>query len=90
MRPPAIPWPLARIRQKGGKWVSAFAVETEIEPADLVSNLFELEWPPRSGIVRSFPEIDRADWFTLADACDKMLASQTALLAALEQAVPAR
>lgn len=90
MRPAAIPWPLARIHQKGGKWVKAFAVEAELEPADLVSNMFELEWPPRSGTVQSFPEIDRANWFTLDEARDKIMTSQTPLLVALEEAVPAR
>nr|WP_081873383.1 NUDIX domain-containing protein [Sphingobium chlorophenolicum] len=90
MCPAAIPWPLARIRQKGGKWVKAFAVEAEPGPANVVSNMFTLEWPPPSGIVQSFPEIDRANWFTLEEARGKMLTSETPLLVALEQAVPAR
>ena len=90
MRPAALPWPLARIRQKGGKWVKAFALEAELEPTNLVSNMFELEGPPRSGTMQSFPEIDRANWFTLEEARDKILTSQIPLLLALEQTVPAR
>jgi predicted NUDIX family NTP pyrophosphohydrolase len=90
MRPTAIPWPLASIPQKGGKWVKAFAVEAELEPANLVSNMFELEWPPCSRTVQSLPEIERANWFTLEEARAKMLTSQMPLLLALEQAVPAR
>ena len=90
MRPAAIAWPLASIPQKGGKWVKAFAVEAELEPANLMSNIFELEWPPCRRTVQSFPEIERANWFTLEEARAKMLTSQMPFLLALEQAVPAR
>ena len=90
MRPAAIPWPLANIRQKGGKWVKAFAVEAELEPSNLESNMVEMEWPPRSGVVQCFPEFDRANWFSLEEARAKILTSQIPLLLALEQAVPAR
>lgn len=87
-RPSGQPWPLARLRQAGGKWVEAFAVESDLDPAGLVSNAFEIEWPPHSGTMRSFPEVDRAAWFSLRQARAKILASQAPLLAALEQAVP--
>ena len=83
-RPPGTPRPLARIRQAGGKWVEAFALEGDLDADTIVSNLFELEWPPRSGERRSFPEVARAAWFGLAEAREKMLPSQRPLLDKLE------
>jgi len=77
--------PLGRIRQKGGKQVEAFALEGELDPATIVSNHFTLEWPPRSGRFQSWPELDRAGWFTLAQAREKILPSQAALLDLLTQ-----
>jgi predicted NUDIX family NTP pyrophosphohydrolase len=71
---------LGSIRQKGGKVVHAWAVEGDCDPATLRSNLFQLEWPPRSGRQRDFPEIDRAAFFTLADARRKILAAQAPFL----------
>lgn len=76
--------PLARIRQRGGKWVEAFALEGDFDPARLQGNTFELEWPPRSGRLASFPEIDRVAWFTLAQARLKILPSQAVLLDRLQ------
>ena len=76
--------PLPRIRQKGGKWVEAFAAEGDLDPEAIVSNHFTVEWPPRSGQMRTFPEVDQARWFTLGEAREKMLASQLPLLDALE------
>ena len=84
LRLTAVPFPLAKIRQAGGKWVEAFAVEGEFDVASLRSNRFDLEWPPRSGRVESFPEIDRAEWFTLAQARTKLLAGQHAFLDRLQ------
>ena len=75
---------LPEIRQKAGKWVHAFAVEQHIDPATIISNTFEVEWPPRSGLRQSFPEVDAARWMTLAEAREYMLASQLPLLDALE------
>jgi predicted NUDIX family NTP pyrophosphohydrolase len=72
--------PLGRIRQKGGKYVEAFAVEGDLDAGAIVSNVFTMEWPPRSGRFQSWPEVDRAAWFTLAEARTKMLASQLVLL----------
>ena len=72
--------PLGRIRQKGGKWVEAFALEGDLDPERIVSNAFTLEWPPRSGRFRSFPEVDRAAWFTLDEARAKILPSQSPIL----------
>lgn len=79
--------PLGRIRQKGGKHVEAFAMEGEFDPEVISSNPFTLEWPPRSGRFQSFPEIDRAAWFTLAEAREKILPSQAPLLDLLEAAL---
>lgn len=86
-RPPGEPWRLTRIRQAGGKRVEVFALEGDFEPAGLVSNRFELEWPPGSGRFTSFPEADRAAWFSIGEAAVKILASQAPLLRALEQAL---
>ena len=75
--------PLARIRQRGGKWVEAFTLEGDFDVATLRSNAFTMEWPPRSGRMADFPEVDRAGWFTLDAARRKILASQEPLLDAL-------
>lgn len=72
--------PLGRIRQKGGKEVATFAVELEFDPADLRSNVFEIEWPPRSGRPAIFPEVDEARWMAVGDAARMMLPSQLPLL----------
>jgi predicted NUDIX family NTP pyrophosphohydrolase len=77
--------PLGEIRQAGGKHVTAWAIEGDFDPATLVSATFELEWPPRSGRTRVFPEVDRAAWFSPAQAREKILASQLPLIARLEQ-----
>ena len=76
--------PLGRIRQKGGKWVEAFALEGDLDADRIVSNSFTVEWPPRSGRFQSFPEVDRAAWFGLADAREKILPSQLPILDRLE------
>jgi predicted NUDIX family NTP pyrophosphohydrolase len=59
---------LGSAKQAGGKLVTAWAVEGDIDPASVRSNTFTLEWPPRSGIEREFPEIDRAQWFSVPEA----------------------
>ena len=71
---------LAPIRQRGGKTVAAWAAEADCDPAAIRSNLFSLEWPPRSGKMKEFPEVDRAGWFTLEAAREKILASQMPLV----------
>ena len=76
---------LTPVRQAGGKRVHAFAIEAEFDPATLASNTFEIEWPPRSGRVQHFPEIDRAEWFTVADAASRMHPAQRAWLAEVER-----
>lgn len=77
--------PLLRFRQAGGKEVEAFALEGDFDPANISSNLFTTEWPPRSGRTAQFPEVDKAQWFTLAEARDMILPSQTPILDALEE-----
>jgi predicted NUDIX family NTP pyrophosphohydrolase len=72
--------PLGEVRQAGGKRVEAFALEQDLDPATIVSNMFEMEWPPRSGSMRQFPEIDRARWFTLLDARETILTGQLPFL----------
>jgi predicted NUDIX family NTP pyrophosphohydrolase len=80
----AVPFPLAVIRQAGGKIVEAFAVEGDLDPAAVLSNEFEMEWPPRSGRAERFPEVEEARWMSLVEARVMMLASQLPLLEALE------
>lgn len=78
---------LGTIRQAGGKVVHVFAGEADVDPAKIVSNRFNLEWPPRSGRSAEFPEVDRAAWFTLPDAAVKMNPAQTELLRRLVEEV---
>ena len=80
----AVPFPLATVRQAGGKMVQAFALEGDLDPDAITSIEFELEWPPRSGRRQRFPEAEQARWMTLAEARELMLASQLPLLDALE------
>ena len=75
---------LGEFRQSSGKTVIAFAAETEFTPAAIVSNTFSLEWPPRSGRMQEFPEIDDARWFPVEVARSKVVAGQVAVLDALE------
>jgi predicted NUDIX family NTP pyrophosphohydrolase len=71
---------LGSVKQKGGKVVTAWAVEGDCEPPLLRSNTFSLEWPPRSGRIRDFPEVDRAAFFTLDQARRKILPAQAPFL----------
>jgi len=75
--------PLGKFRQSSSKIVLAWAVEGEFDATKLASNTFSLEWPPRSGRVREFPEIDRAGWFSPAEARRKILKGQAPILDAL-------
>lgn len=72
--------PLNPLRQPGGKVVHAWAVQGECDPASLRSNTFTLEWPPRSGQKKEFPEIDRADWFPMDEALRRILPGQAGFL----------
>jgi predicted NUDIX family NTP pyrophosphohydrolase len=71
---------LGSVRQAGGKVVYAWAVRGDFDPAKLKSNTFAMEWPPRSGKQQDFPEVDRAAWFGIEAAREKMIKSQAALL----------
>jgi predicted NUDIX family NTP pyrophosphohydrolase len=71
---------LGSIRQKGGKEVTAWAVAGDLDPSTVRSNTFVMEWPPRSGRQAEFPEIDRAEWFGLDAAREKLVAAQAELL----------
>ncbi|MGJ5181300.1 NUDIX domain-containing protein [Bradyrhizobium oligotrophicum] len=71
---------LGEIRQRGGKVVDAFAAEIDLDADAISSNEFELEWPPRSGRMQRFPEVDRAAWFDLAEARARINPAQAALL----------
>ncbi|MGJ5023008.1 NUDIX domain-containing protein [Bradyrhizobium oligotrophicum] len=72
--------PLGEIKQRGGKVVEAFAAETDLDAGSITSNAFELEWPPHSGRIQRFPEVDRAGWFDLAEARVRINPAQAALL----------
>jgi predicted NUDIX family NTP pyrophosphohydrolase len=82
-RPRGKSLPLGEARQPGGKLIQAWAVEGDWDAASLKSNMFEMEWPPRSGRRHSFPELDRAEWFDLAEAQAKILKGQAIFLTRL-------
>jgi predicted NUDIX family NTP pyrophosphohydrolase len=71
---------LGEVRQRGGKVVSAWAAPGDLDPEAITSNTFTLEWPPRSGVRREFPEVDRAGWFDPTTAREKLLAAQAELV----------
>jgi predicted NUDIX family NTP pyrophosphohydrolase len=72
--------PLTTIRQKGHKTVHCWAVEGQLDESSIISNHFEMEWPPRSGKMKSFPEIDRGAWFTVETAREKILERQRSFI----------
>lgn len=74
---------LDSVKLKSGKIIHAFAVEGDIDHETILSNLFEIEWPPKSGKMQSFPEIDRAGWFDLETAKLKINAGQVSLIESL-------
>ncbi len=71
---------LGEIKQKGGKRVTAFAVRGDLDADAITSNTFEIEWPPRSGRRQTFPEVDRAAWFDLDEAKERINPAQAAFL----------
>jgi predicted NUDIX family NTP pyrophosphohydrolase len=71
---------LGSVRQKGGKLVHCWAAAADFDPSTLSSNTFSMEWPPRSGVEREFPEVDRAEWFGLEEARRKINSAQAELL----------
>jgi len=78
--PEGTPEALGSVRQAGGKLVHVWALGGDLDPAVITSNTFELEWPPRSGRIQTFAEVDRAGWFDLEAAREKLLASQVPFL----------
>ena len=79
--------PLGEVTQRGGKVVTVWAQEGDLDVTAVRSNLFAMEWPPRSGRTQEFPELDRAGWFGLAAARDKVFASQVPFLERLAEQV---
>ena len=79
--------PLGQLRQAGGKLVSAWAFAGDCDAAAIRSNLFTIEWPRGSGRMTEFPEVDRGEWFSLANAREKILKGQTEFLERLEKAL---
>jgi predicted NUDIX family NTP pyrophosphohydrolase len=71
---------LTPVTQRGGKLISAWATEGNLDPAQIRSNLFSMEWPPKSGRMQSFPEVDRGAWFSLPEARSMILEGQRPLL----------
>jgi predicted NUDIX family NTP pyrophosphohydrolase len=78
---------LGEIRQKSGKLVRAWAIAGDLDAERVASNSFSMQWPPRSGRMREFPEVDRAQWFGLSEAREKINIAQAALLDRLGEAV---
>ncbi|MEU4803745.1 NUDIX domain-containing protein [Actinosynnema sp. NPDC023587] len=72
--------PLGEVRQSGGKTVHAWALEGDLDPALVVPGTFELEWPPGSGALRAYPEVDRVAWVPLAEAAAKLVTAQRVFL----------
>jgi predicted NUDIX family NTP pyrophosphohydrolase len=81
---------LGEVRLKSGKVVLAYAAAGDLDPDAVRSNTFELEWPPRSGRTQAFPEVDRAEWFALAEARAKLNPAQAELVDRLEALLAGR
>ena len=79
---------LGEVRQRSGKVVRVWALEADLDPADVVAGTFELEWPPRSGRRQTFPELDRVEWCDLDAARERLVSAQTAFLDRLAQMRP--
>jgi predicted NUDIX family NTP pyrophosphohydrolase len=78
---------LGEVLQSGGKRVSAWALPGDLDVDVVHSNTFTMEWPPRSGVQREFPEVDRAEWFSVQDAREKLVPAQVELLERLVERV---
>lgn len=84
-RPPGEPLALGSFRQSSAKLIDVWALEGAFDPASLVSNMFAMEWPPRSGRTQQFPEVDRAAWFEVDEAERRIVKGQRPVLAMLLQ-----
>ena len=82
--------PLTPVRQRSGKLIHPFAGEGDFDTATLRSNTFDMEWPPRSGSRREFPEVDRAEWFDFATALRKLIEGQRPILEELARRLAER
>lgn len=80
--------PLVPVKQPGGKVISAWAVAGDADAGAITSNFFSLEWPPKSGQMKEFPEVDRAEWYDLSRARIKLLPGQRPFLDQLQQLLP--
>ena len=78
---------LTPVKQRGGKVVHAWAVEGEVDAAAVKSNEFEMEWPPKSGRTARFPEVDRGQWFSIAEARRRLVSGQVPILDELERSL---
>jgi predicted NUDIX family NTP pyrophosphohydrolase len=87
--PDGEPLELGEVRQKAGKTVLAWAIAGDLDHEHITSNTFKMEWPPRSGRMHSFPEVDRAGWFSLEEARRRINPAQVALLDRLQEALGA-
>ncbi len=85
--PDGEPIELGSVTQKAGKVVTAFALAGDLDPAEVASNTFTMEWPPKSGRTAEFPEVDRADWFTIEAARTVINSAQAAFLDRLADAL---
>ena len=74
---------LGTVKQKSGKRITAFAAEGDLDAETIASNTFEMEWPPRSGRMQAFPEVDRAGWFSIEEAREKLNSAQAEFLVRL-------
>jgi predicted NUDIX family NTP pyrophosphohydrolase len=81
---------LGAVQQAGGKVVMAWAFEGDCDPSELISNRCEIEWPPRSGRKLEIPEVDRGNWFSVAEAQERILKSQAPFLDRLQQNLTGR
>ena len=92
VEPPSDPSPafLGELRQSSGKRVSAWAPEGDLDAAAIVSNVFTMEWPPHSGLTREFPEVDRAGWFDLSVAREKLVPGQVGFIDRLSELLSVR
>jgi predicted NUDIX family NTP pyrophosphohydrolase len=78
---------LGAVRQSGGKEVTAWAAEADLDPRQVVPGTFQMEWPKGSGRVQTFPEIDRVEWFDVGQAKDKIVTAQRAFLDRLDELI---
>ena len=85
--PEGDPLELGEVRQKAGKIVVAWAMAGDLDPEQITSNTFTMEWPPRSGRAQEFPEVDQAGWFGLAEARERINPAQVVLLDRLRAAL---